>query len=453
MPIQQLTTDTTVLAAIMARIKSRPQVAMGWDRFTTVKQRTEQEVVQQMYPSFNPTAVVNIITDPWAEAEGAALKGGGFRYTMAQDDQLIGQGVSGDQQVQGTGGVDVLRYTEGFINLKRKEHLIKIGDFNDQLQGAWAKQLATKGGSKLYNWLRRWQGWYGIGYALLYGHSRHIVGSASGELAQSERLHPNTYVCGLDYGTGDNKTYTTWSATTATFESALAKNIIRSSDSSEFYMTAKNLRLLYREAKGKGFMPVNGNFENPEYLCFLHEDQWMQLLNDSTFIQHLQNNSKTDDSGTWKSQQMVKYAGLIIFHGFHGPCEVFAYKSGDTLSAHTAVAADATNVVFGPVNDASGLTEKDVLDGVNVESDSSANSVGGRRLGWILGGDALMSVQTMAAELRRAEWDYAAKKGLAIHWMGGFSRRDFYNNPAPASATVVQNYSSLPFVTFSPRGV
>jgi len=38
---------------------------------------------------------------------------------------------------------------EGYINLKRQAGLEKIGDFNDQLQGAWARQLAAEVGDSL----------------------------------------------------------------------------------------------------------------------------------------------------------------------------------------------------------------------------------------------------------------------------------------------------------------
>jgi hypothetical protein len=455
------TSDATVLAAIMARIEARPTVELGFEKWTFESTRTENQSIRTAWPSGNITAPINIINDPWADKRQSDRKGGGYRYVMAERDAITGQGKHGDAQMQGHEGIHVLRYHEGYINLVRQAILEKIGDFNDQLEGAWAKELATSCGKDLHTWLKRWQASYGIGEALCLGYSHHVnsLGTDTGDLGVAQRHHPNLLVCGLPYGTGDGYCYTTWSSTTADFEAALAKNVIRSVDSDACKCNAANLRFVASEARRKAFTPINGDAENPLYLCFLHEDSWNQLLGDNQFLTALQKWAGNDDSKTWKTNQGVTFAGLLIFHGFHGPCEIFPYYSGtptvagtgDSLSSYAATSATAVKIAYGPVTDSAGLPRKDVLNGVNVESDTCTDAIGGRRLNWILGGNAITAVQTTAPSLARNEWDYGAKAGICIKWMGGFNRKDMYDAQTAASATVVTNQSSLPFVTFSPR--
>lgn len=452
-----ITSDAVVLASISAKLRHQRRASFAFEKFTdSSRTRTMDQATQQMWPR-NVGSPINMITDPWTENQRGNQKGGGYRYQIAATIPYTGQGKSGDAQLHGSELSDDFLYMEGYMNRKRQGGLEKVGDFNDALLGQWAKQTANEVGARLFEWLYYWKAWYGIPYALLWGHSRHIIGTDAQELAVTRRLNPNFYVCGLNAGTGSGNTYATWSATHATFMQNLARNIIQSVDAPQCYMTAENLDILYSEAIRLRLKPLNGDPANPMFACLIHIDQYNQLKQDDRFLASLQEfEGNAEAAKVWTSMGAIRYSNLIVFPGINGPCEVFPHLTTDTLTTYAAVSGDATDLEFGPVQDAAGLPERDILTPTNIDSAtaSAATIAAGhmsRRVGFVLGGDAIYGVQTKAERLVRDEWDYENKKGIAIDWMGGYSRCDWYNNPAPASATTVEHTGSIPFVTFSPR--
>jgi len=438
--------NVTLYAAKLERQKRQKFIL---SRFTyATKEVTEAQAAKGQWPAIPDNAIGVKIPYPGAYT-GKGIKGGGDHYEIPMLNALVGQGVSGDTPVIGTGGEDSLDYCPIYVNQKRWEHQLKVGTMPEIREGAWAEQMAQQCGPQLMDLMMRWQAWYAIAYALNYGFSQHIVGAGEGEFAIDERFHPNLCVPGNPQGTGDGYRYTTWSATPATYESALAKNIARVAEGgSDHQMSASLLQKMEGEAEELRLEPLEVGGDEL-YPCLLHRDQWVQLLQDATFRQSLQNwmAPKNDQAEVYFKSKPAIFSKLAIFVGSFGPSEIYSHKGDGDLTTEVT-AGNATKVEFGPLTTA--CAERDLTTPTIFRHQAGGTSKHLRcKQGWIFGKKAWLGIEARAPKFHVDEWDYENKKGKAISWVGGFARNDSYDSVA--SPTTVENTSSIPFVTDSPN--
>jgi len=442
--------NIAILARKLLRQK-RQKFVISRFAHTTEKQ-TEVQAARNIWPSMNANALINTIPYPGGYAN-KSVKGGGDRHVIPQLRALSGKGVSGDTVVLGTGGENELDYVELFVNQKRWEHQVKVGTMPEIRLGEWAEQMAQQVGPELADLFMRWESWYSIMYALTRGYSEHIIGSGAGEFGIVERHHPNMCFPGLPFGTATGgKSFCTWSATTATYEQYLARNACRLPEGgSQTQMSAQILRILENSAEEKRMTPFNiGGQER--FLVMVTPDQWHQLLSDPEFRGSLQHwaNQANDQSKVYFSDAQALFSRFAIFKSRFGPCEVYPHKEDGDITTVAAL-GDATKLEYGPLT--ATATERDLTDVTifrTLNADEEENPNLRLRMGWVFGTQAAMGMECKPMTFKTEEWDYENKKGKALAWVGGHARCDFYNNMSPASATAVENTSSMPFITDSP---
>ena len=465
MSISLSTSDTSVvLAAISAELNDIPRgpgFPLMDKTFTTTPMKSESTYFRDGYSTISRMVDANgmrvtqkpivKIPNPWAKINDSQ-KGGGYQHIIPHLDPMVQQAIPGDNQFQGNEQNETLRYSTGYINAWGVPRNLKIGEFNEQLGGRWSDQARNRVGPQLKDWSMRMEHYHMI-ETMNRGYSPHITASAAvtnyltaAGLSVSTRHNPNSLNPGLAAGSRR----ATWSATTATYMQSLSRLWIQAgADSSDFYMSARILRILYQEAWQYPMTPIARSSRGlPMFECWLSLAQWNQLMDDPEF-----GDGPISALGQYQKDVLFQnaaavYGGLII-HIMEGVAgQVFCWKSGDTLGAITATSGNATTISYGPAN--SDLSEDDRHDPTTQPAaETTDNEM--IKLGYVVGGMALCGIEARPSKLVPDGWDYNRKRGLSIQNMNGWFRPDIYDNAAPASATTVKSHGLMSFVTYSPN--
>ncbi len=440
---------TTIYAA---RLREQNKKRQFFARFThATKKMTMEEAAWGRYPGGKANSICTTIPNPFAY-KGGDVRGGGDLHSVAMVEELVGGFKYGDETVQGSGGIDTLKYMGIYVNRIRREHMTKMGSMAAIRGGAWSKQLPKMSGPALMRLFSRWEAWYGWAYANLFGYSKHILAAAAaGGYAVTERHHPNLCVPGSPDNTSNGAVaarWTTWSATAATYEGYLAKNIGEASNGgANHHMSMDMLLKLRLIAEEKRLEPISFPDFGDRIVCVLTMRQWMQLLKDSEFRTALQHwsSAATDQSKVLFGSDSALFSDLIITHSWEGPCDIFVHNGEDNLTTDT-VRAVLSKVEYGPLDTAA--AEKDLTDVTVRKMDTGTSVHLGNQLGMLFGKGALVAIEAQPPMFLREDWDYKNKMGKDIDWVGGHGRADFYDNYG--TPTAVENTSSIPFVTDSP---
>ena len=443
-----------VLAAIMARLGDQARAEYFFQAWVGETKQTQLMAQANELPGNVKGKIITTIDADELFAAGAQ-KGGGREIVRYITKALTGQGVSGDAQVSGTGGLQNLLRHNMFINRKRYELITEVGKMNSQLLGKWAIETAKENAPALLDWMKRWESWYGIATAFWLKFSQHIIGSADGEFAQNYHHHPNMYCVGLPEGVGDQFTFATWSATNTTYESALAKNIMGVTRDIGV-ITATALRKIKLAARKRRVRPLNVG--GIQYVVGVHPDQWEDLMLDSEFRDTMQSwgDKAKDQSGIYFGHNAAMYDGMLIVEAFNGPCEVYATDISSGLDNVATLPENATRVFYGPLETILAtpfVQVKDVTDPSNMVGDASSEPIITRdfrshRAGILFGEGALACIKKGKENLFFRGDDYDNVKAMCVDFMRAYARPDHYDGTL-ATPTSVENTSSLPFITIN----
>ncbi len=459
-----------VLQAISADLEK--EWRGNWEYANLVRFMGEMASSQRdNYPSgLGSNRPIVMIDNPWVW-KGQQHKGGGNRWGRAEQLAQIDTGKTGDTSIEGTGVMPDFMHQEGYVNAKRFITRIESGPTNRQDLGAWGQKIRDNGGPELYDQANRFASSHGIRAALHWGYSSHILeAAATGGFAVTRRWHPDLCCPGLPAGRNQSTTvgaqFTTWSATTATFETYLAQKVAQV-EGTAHYMSVELLERLAILARRR-IRPIMIKNGKPVYAMELTLEQFAQLRADPEFRESLQLWPGTpDQSDVYFSSFDAKYASFYIFDTVRGAaCRIYAAGAAgggeDTLTeiAGGLTAANATRLFIGPLNDAltSDATAMKSWMSLNPDDLDSyipvATAEGAalhKHCGIIWGEAAIYGVNVpMDEPLTRELRDHKAVEDMALTKVFGFSRCDFYDNPAPASATIVRSNRSMPFVTHTP---
>ena len=480
--------DSLAVAMIMAKLQMEPENESIWRDIVGRPEisNTDWAMTRMLQPNMKSglQSAVNLITvgeEGYGRGIGAqGLKSGGDTFIWRQMMQLTGKGVAGDSLVEGTGSIASFRDMRMYVNRMRHETIVRIGRMNDVRAGNWAVAAAKQAGPVLNAWRQRWLSWYGINWALLRKYSWHIEKNGAyndyptGSLAVGGAHHPNFLCLGLPIGTGNGYMESDWSATDATYEAAIAKNIMRvESANPDCHMNYQNLGMLNQMCSEKRIQPINLGGKTG-WILLLHPDQHRQLKKDSEYIQAMKTGVESSDMSKVLQHN---YSGFIegfhIFHGFGAACEVFAHYSGTAAYLEKlATSANANMIDYGCLLNSARSGEtyaaasangyrpayKDMTDVTVNRSTAMISSAyaeaRNKRLGIVLGANALNGVRVGDMRSMREDYDYKNKEAMDIDFIESYGRCDWmYDTTAGdnlSSPTSVVNNSSLVFVTASP---
>lgn len=401
---------------------------------------------------------------------GGNTKSGGNHWyrTLAPVQDDIGK--SGDLTVEGTGTVQQLEYSHGYINQKRYTFLAKDGNMAKQNLGAWQDNIMAKVPTNLHDKASRFAQTRGMAYSMLYGFSHHILASvADGGFNVTRRFHPNFFIPGLPAGKDTTgRALTTWSATSATYEGRLATNLALVQADVAFRMNAVTLKKIHAYARRyiKPMTMINGK---PHWLLEVTQEQWADLLTDATILKALEiwSNNKNDQSDVLVNNCDLIYNNLIIVSTVRGTArQVYFYGVADPTLTDTPEAAP-DRVRFGPVTleadiekNWSSVSGDDVISAVPSGGDQQAHLNLHSATLWgaagIVGVNVPMNFagtkqKLRAGSLTSEEWDHGAKIEFALAQIYGYSRQDWYNAEDITSATTVRNETSAQIITYSPN--
>ena len=455
--------DAEVLAIQEAKLYREARRSYFWRNWVgyTMPQ-TQEMAAKKRYPALVKGKVVTVIPSKFGYTGGnKAVKGGGDRHILYGLKAIVGAGVSGDTQVMGTGNVSSLLVYDIYVNRKRREHVVSVGAMHDLRAGQWAVEVAKTDGPELMDWYQRWMSWYGVNHALLYKNSAHITESGIGEYAKGKVHHPNVMCLGLPMGIGDGYNFTTWSATAATYESALAKNIARVRNGEPAcVLNATGLRQISLAAAERNITPLG--MDDIDYILAVHYDQWFDLLQDEEFRTTLQHWSSLaqDQSKVFFAGASALFERMLIVKDWGGACEVFAHKEhSDGLSDSTITEANATKVIYGPLEtiaDSPYVGIKDMTSPTSVRGETSvANGalsalevtrlIRDKRAALLLGENALACIQVQHPKFFNMDTDYGNRKTMDIDGIEAYARIDKYDDID--TPTEVQNNGSMIVIT------
>jgi hypothetical protein len=474
MAFNVVSTSDPIVALYRDRLLKQKRAAFLFDRFTgETSNRDDAMVGRHAWPKEVVSSDKPVLVIPMGNGKYSPGAVGTNLHRMGMVVEYNTDGVAGDAVAKGTGGLDTIKYHELYTHRRRLVKWERAGRWNEELGGDWARQLVADVGPALTDLHMRDKSWKGVAYALYYGHSYHIVydtnigvgkstAVAHGGLGIIVRLHPNFCIPGLPSGTGAGYRYATWSPTHATYMASLAYNIASMTDENKFKCGLSWLRIVEQELQSKcrvGRMnPVAGQ---PEFWLAVTPAQWMQLMADPYLQgQIIYDNPKAiDQSEAYLGNASFRWGGLRVFRGgYRGPTRVYCYKATDTLATTngpglTTTPATATRVVFGFVSDAfvpyemvdSSVSESYATDDGTKPFLSRDVAIGGAFRPMIHG------LQRYKAEFLKEDEDFENQIQVALDSDYGFSRKDYYNNPVPASATTVENDTSVLFASYSPN--
>jgi len=444
-----------------------------WSRFThTTNPQTEAQAARKMWPSLNANAIINVIPSVFAGAGDGSSKGGGEYARLPMVDEIYGDPVLGDTTVKGTGTGQSMRYADCYVHRFRKEAIAEFGKKSMQLLGSWGLDLAKGVGPQLTDWHMRFEASRGIQEAFLRGHSWHILrATANAGLGVAGRIHKNLYCAGVTADGAFNSNYPTWSGTAATYEAAAAKHVFDVSDgASENQMSASLLRSLEKECMKKRLKKISFGGGKSAYVMILHPDQYHQLLEDTEFVNSLQNWANTDQAKIFTESAEAYYSGFVIFrsgYGQGGGFTIYPFDESETtgLASTAMTVANCDKLYFGPVETITPLPyvqEKEPTNTSNIESDTIAQTaLRHLRGGMILGAQAMNGILVERPSLLKEIDDYENKKAVDIDATWGYSRPDFitYSTFTDDGTTITEtisdseNTSSILFVTYSPESL
>ena len=234
-----------VLAVIQRQLEK--QYRCSWEYSPYVEfmgSMTADQTLRGQWPSGTGKGKPIVMIDNPFVWKGKDYKAGGNHWERGERQAQVDAGKSGDTSI-GSGVMPSLMHTEGYVNQKRFIIRIRSGHMNQQNLDGWGDDIFNNGAPELYDKANRYASLYGIRDALHKGYSRHITGSGEGEFGVAVRWHPDFCVPGLQPGRGTgSQMFTTWSATTATFQSALAKKVAQVSNAVEHQMSVSMLEKL-----------------------------------------------------------------------------------------------------------------------------------------------------------------------------------------------------------------
>lgn len=469
-------TDRAMVIAYQRRIERRARNLYMWSRFThTTSPQTEAQAARKMWPQLNANAIINVIPSSFAGTGDGSNRGGAEHARLPMVDEVYGNPVLGDTTVKGTGTGQSMRYADAYVHRFRKEAIAEFGKKSMQLLGSWGLDLAKGVGPQLMDWHMRFEASRGIQEAFLRGHSWHILrGTANAGLGVTGRIHKNLYCAGVTSDGTFNSNYPTWSGTASTYEAAAAKHVFAvSAGASEHQMSASLLRSLEKECMKKRIRKVSFGGGKSAYVMILHPDQYHQLLEDSDFVNSLQDWANTDQSKIFTESAEAYYSGFVIFRSGYGQGGGFTiyphyYSAGvqEVGLTYEGVTIDNANkLYFGPVETltvAPFVGEKEPTNTDNIESDTIAQSaLRHLRGGMILGAQAMNGILVESPSLLKEIDDYENKKSVDIDATWGYSRPDFinYSTFTDDGSTITEtisnseNTSSILFATYSPESL
>jgi len=441
---------------------------MFFRKFTGYTQPSAHETMRgALQPNFPAGKIVQLIDgNRFGWHGGDTRKGGGDHYVIEVMNAITGMGVSGDAQVKGEGTVVTTKQIDFYLNRKRKETIVKLGNMHELRGGAWAIEAAKTRGPELMDWYQRWMSFYGITWSMVRQYSWHVEGNhENGDYNIGGSHHPNFYIAGAETGTNGTGPYPTWSATDATYEQNIARHMLSvANDAPAAAMSFNLLTNLATECNEKRLQPamLEGG---PGYVMILHNDQWNQLLADPQFLDYV---LKT---GTSKSEQMdvIKYNRQAICQNFHiyagnfAALEVHPHK-GDADWSTAVTSANATAIDYGLIDedlesDAKHRIKLDHTDPDNIRTGFTGSQSGNTmhanqqhwRGGMILGANALIGMQAQKPKFFRDDDDYENKKTMDIDGIESYARVDHVDSVS--SPTEIANTSSIFFVTNSRRNL
>ena len=466
--------DALVLDLQAAMLGEEAEQTSFWRGWTGYSEPQSLESIRQKKVIDVPKGmIVKMIRSSEAGAytgQGGKEKGGGDHYRMYDKKPILGQGVSNDIKVLGTGKTRTLNGWDLYINRKRHETLVHIGEMNNIREGAWALAAVKDAGPDLIKWAQKWEAWYSYAETLFFKYSKHITDPVvDGGYAVTKEYHPNMMFLGLDQGTGYNKEFATWSSTAATYAARCARNLVNVvPDNARCVMTAAGIRRAEKNARARRMAPLNlpGGVN---YLFVLHPDSLEDLQSDEEFARLLQNwnSGALDQSKFYFTNDTAKFSNTLICSEWNGPCEVYPRENsanflaeGNGLNNIEVIADDskATEIMFGPIEELVSVDAevgvKDMLDprdntytdrvdfagaaldGVGVESNLLT-----KRCNLFLGEYALCGMEVQENKFYREETDYGNRKGMDIDFIRALARPDKKDDDT--SPTYADNTTSM----------